>query len=117
MNTTAFMIQILIRYHGIFAAIAAQRAERMELPDGATLLDALRLAARRHPPLTEALFLANGEIAPYTRAFLNGTLLDDPKRPLREGDEITLLPSLSGGEAPMQPIHLLNLGLVPPIRS
>ncbi len=99
----------LIRYHGVFATIAGRREERVELPDSATLLDALRLAGQCHPPLAEALFLASGEIAPYARVFLTGILSDDLKRPLPEASEITLLPSLSGGgDMPMRPLSVFK---------
>ena len=91
-------MNILVRYHGIFAQIAACREERVALPDGASTLDALKLVGRQHPALAEALFLANGAPAPYARPFVNGALPDDLSRPLREGDEIALLPALSGGE-------------------
>jgi len=90
-------VNIHIRYHGIFAAIAACREERLALPDGASVGDALRLVGRRHPALNEALFLASSALAPYARPFVNGALADELSRPLRDGDEIALLPALSGG--------------------
>jgi molybdopterin converting factor small subunit len=93
-------INILIRYHGIFAAIAACREERLALDDGASTGDALRLVGRRHPALAEALFLSSDALAPYARPFVNGALADDLSRPLRDGDEIALLPALSGGMGP-----------------
>lgn len=91
-------MNILIRYHGIFAQIAACREERLELPDGASILAALKLIGRQHPALAEALFLASGEPAPYTRPFVNGALADDLSCPLREVDELELIPALSGGD-------------------
>ncbi len=90
-------MNILVRYHGIFAQIAACREERLTLPDDASILDALRLIGRQHPALAEALFLASGAPAPYARPFVNGILPDDLGRPLREADELALLPALSGG--------------------
>jgi molybdopterin converting factor small subunit len=90
-------MNILVRYHGIFTHIAACRGERMELSDGASALDALRLVSRRHPALSEALFLTNGQPAPYARPFVNSALATDLAEPLREGDELALLPALSGG--------------------
>jgi molybdopterin converting factor small subunit len=93
-------VNILIRYRGIFAQIAACREERLALTDGATIRDALRLVGQRHPALAEALFLTNGHPAPYARLFINnGVLADDLTRSLREGDEVALLPTLSGGSA------------------
>jgi len=91
-------MNILVRYHGIFAQIAACREELLTLPDDASLLDALKLVGRQHPALAEALFLAGGAPAPYARPFVNGALAEDLTRPLQEADEIALLPALSGGE-------------------
>ena len=91
-------MNIRVQYHGIFAQIAACREERLTLPDDASILDALKMIGRQHPPLAEALFLTNGAPAPYVRSFVNGVLADDLAYPLREADEIALLPSLSGGE-------------------
>ena len=91
-------MNILIRYHGIFAQITACREEQIDLLDDASILDALKLVGRQHPALAEALFLAGGAPAPYARPFVNGALAEDLTRPLQEADEIALLPALSGGE-------------------
>ena len=93
---------IVVRCHSIFAQMAACREELLTLPDDASLLDALKLVGRQHPALAEALFLAGGTPAPYARPFVNGALPDDLCRPLREGDELALLPVLSGGEQSSQ---------------
>ena len=65
---------IVVRYHGIFAQMAACREELLTLPDDASLLDALKMVGRLHPALAEALFLASGAPAPYARPFVNGAL-------------------------------------------
>jgi molybdopterin converting factor small subunit len=90
-------VNIRVQYHGIFAQIAKCREEQIDLPDGASTLDALKTVGRLHPALAEALFLTNGAPAPYARPFVNGGLADDLSRPLRDADEIALLPALSGG--------------------
>lgn len=90
-------MNILVRYHGIFAAMAACAEEQLTLPDGAAVGAALTAVGRRHPPLADALFLASGAPAPYGRPFVNGALAADLTRPLRDGDELALLPALAGG--------------------
>jgi molybdopterin converting factor small subunit len=92
-------MNILVRYHGIFAQMAACREERLTLPEGASVLDALKLVGRQHPPLAEALFLANGAPAPYARPFVNGAMVaaEGLLSPMQQGDELALLPALSGG--------------------
>jgi molybdopterin converting factor small subunit len=92
-------MNILVRYHGIFAQMAACREERLTLPDEASILDALRLVGRQHPALAEALFLASGAPAPYARPIVNGVLStpDTLGDRLRDSDTVMLLPALSGG--------------------
>ena len=90
-------MNIRVRYHGIFAQIAACREEWLTLPDDASILETLKLLGHQHPSLAEALFLASGAPAPYARPFVNGALAGDLARPLREADELALLPALSGG--------------------
>jgi molybdopterin converting factor small subunit len=91
-------VNIRVKYHGIFAQIAACREERLTLPDDASILEALKMVGHLHLALVEALFLANGAPAPYARTFVNGALAEDLARPLQDADEIALLPALSGGE-------------------
>lgn len=92
-------MDIRVRYHGIFAQMAGRPEERLALPDGASINDALRRVARQHPALAEAIFLANGTPAPYARPFVNNTWVgaDGLSQPLRAEDELALLPALSGG--------------------
>jgi len=110
-------VNIRVQYHGIFAQIAACREERLTLPDDASILDALKLVGRLHPALAEALFLASGEPAPYARLFVNGALPDDLCRPLREGDELALIPALSGGafrpKEPMKQVQSFKMPICP----
>jgi len=42
-------MEIVARYHGIFAHMAACREERLGLPDDASILDGLELVGRQHP--------------------------------------------------------------------
>jgi len=90
---------ILVRYHSVFAQMAACREERLILPDETSVLDALRLVGRQHPALAEALFLASGAPAPYARPIVNGVLSkpDTLVHRLQDGDTVMLLPALSGG--------------------
>jgi molybdopterin converting factor small subunit len=91
-------VNIRVQYHGIFAQMVGCREEQIDLPDSASTLDALKMVGRLHPALAEALFLTSGTPAPYARLFVNGALADDLSHPLREADEIALVPALSGGE-------------------
>jgi len=76
-----------------FAALreaAASSAQAFELPAGACFGDARRAASESHPAL--GALLASTAI----RGARNGTFVGDDE-PLSEGDELALIPPVSGG--------------------
>lgn len=86
---------------GLSEAIG-RRLTEIDLPDGSTVDDLLaviredfgdRLSGRLFEPGTEA-------VLPYVRILVNGQtiqFLEGSETPLREGDEILILPRVSGG--------------------
>ena len=94
-------IAIRVSYHGIYAALAGCREESFELQPACTISEALARVAQRRPGLSQALFLRSGEIAPYARVVLNGAPKAgcDLSGGLSDGDDVALLPALSGGAA------------------
>jgi len=93
-------VNIRVQYHGFFAQMTRHFEEQLDLPRDASVLDTLKMIGRQYPALAEAIFLAGGEPAPYARPFVNGIMIgpDELAQPLRDGDELALLPALSGGE-------------------
>ena len=87
-------MEVEVRLFAILRERAGREALRLELPDGATVADALAAAARE-PGLDEVLG------AMPVRAALNRTYVDNDAR-LANGDELALVPPVSGGatEAP-----------------
>lgn len=82
-------MQIQVRYFAaVRRAAAGLSGEPLELPEGATLADAVRAVRDRHPavaPLLPSLLVTrNQEWA--TRS-----------TPLADGDEVGLMPPVSGG--------------------
>jgi molybdenum cofactor biosynthesis protein MoaC/molybdopterin converting factor subunit 1 len=101
-------MEVEVRLFAILRERAGREALRLELPDGATVADALAAAARE-PGLDEVLD------AMPVRAALNRTYVDDDA-PLANGDELALVPPVSGGatEAPHarvteEPLHVSRL--------
>ncbi len=68
--------------------IAGTRRVELELPVGATVDDAWSELARRHPGLADG--------RPYVRFAVNGEYAD-PITALAEGDEVAVIPPVSGG--------------------
>jgi molybdopterin synthase catalytic subunit len=82
-------VPIQVRYFAILRERAGREAEAFELPAGATVKDARAAVAARHPdivPLLSRIAIA-----------VNHTVVADD-RALSAGDEVALLPPVSGGQ-------------------
>lgn len=67
---------------------------------GGTVEEALVGLEREFPGLREQLRDQNGEVRSFINVFVNGTeirLLQGPATPLRETDEISIVPAMAGG--------------------
>ena len=71
--------------------------------DGATVGDALRFLAERHPATRDQLFSPDGELNRYVNVYLNDEdvrVLDGLDTPTNESDTVVILPAMAGGGAP-----------------
>jgi molybdopterin converting factor small subunit len=74
--------------------------ERVYAVEGASLKEALDDLVRRRPGLAVHLFDDAGALRRHIRCFCNGSVLRGDEglaQPLRAGDTVTLLNSVSGG--------------------
>ena len=72
----------------------------LELPDGATVRDAMAELGRRYAAVRERLFDENGEIRRNINALINGGNVQFRQRfetVLVDGDRLTILPPVGGG--------------------
>lgn len=70
------------------------------LTGGGTVEEALADLEREFPGLREQLRDSNGEVRSFINVFVNGTeirLLQGSATPLRESDEISIVPAMAGG--------------------
>jgi molybdopterin synthase sulfur carrier subunit len=82
--------------------IIGQRLTEIDLPQGSTVADFLKYMKKRWgDKLSVRLFDPNsGDILPYVRIMVNGQTiqyLEGMETPLKEDDEILILPPASGG--------------------
>ncbi|MFN2165501.1 MAG: MoaD/ThiS family protein [Anaerolineae bacterium] len=94
------MIKVTVHHYNMLRRLADQAREQVELPEGADVLDALRALSDRYgPAAAELLFSSTGEPASHLVVFVNGqlTLPSVAVQPLADGDELKLLPAISGG--------------------
>jgi len=72
----------------------------LELPEGATVLNAFRTLADNYPVFRERVFDKAGEIRRNINALINGSNVQFRERfdtVLHEGDRLSVLPPVGGG--------------------
>jgi molybdopterin synthase sulfur carrier subunit len=82
--------------------VTGQRLTEIDLPHGSTVEDFLAYMAERWgDQLSARLFEPEGgAVLPYVRIMVNGQTiqhLEGMETPLKEGDEVLILPPVSGG--------------------
>ena len=82
--------------------VVGQRLTEVDLPDGSTVEDLMAyLSERWGDELSSRLFEPDGSaFLPYVRIMVNGQtiqFLEGMETPLAEGDEVLILPPVSGG--------------------
>jgi len=82
--------------------VVGQRLTEIELPNGSTVEDFLKyLRERWGDELSVRIFHPKGvRLLPYVRVMVNGQtieFLDGMETQLKEGDEVLILPPVSGG--------------------
>ncbi|HEV2005816.1 MAG TPA: molybdenum cofactor biosynthesis protein MoaE, partial [Candidatus Limnocylindrales bacterium] len=101
-------IRIRVRLFAMQRELAGTREVVLELPIGATIEDAWRGLVAKHPLLapgrSSVRFARNAAYAPAT------TLLED-------GDEVAMIPPVSGGSQPPAELPILELREVPFTKS
>ena len=68
--------------------------------EGRTVEEALSMLEQRYPGLREQLREPTGEVRRFINVFVNGAeirTLQGPATPLREDDEVSIIPAMAGG--------------------
>lgn len=81
-------MQVSVRFFGIFSDFAGVREVTLDLPDGATVEDALQAVANDRPRFAAVL--------PQVRAVVNGQNATRDQQ-LADGDDLSLLRAIGGG--------------------
>ena len=96
------MIKITLHTILELKQVIGQRLTEIDLPDGSTVEDLLTYMKERWgDKLSTHLFDPDsGAVLPYVRIMVNGQtiqFLEGMETPLKEGDEVLILPPVSGG--------------------
>ncbi len=89
-------MKITIELWGQLKQVAGESCLSLELPEGATVQDAIRLLASQAVSLASSLVEEDGTCRPSNLVFVNDhqILLSDP---LQDGNTITLMSPIAGG--------------------
>lgn len=88
-------MQVEIRVFGPLRERIGRESLRLELPRGASVASAIQKLLSRHPELQAALRHSNQQ-AGYARIAVNQEFVAKTRR-LEDGDEVAILPPVSGG--------------------
>ncbi|WP_183649329.1 MoaD/ThiS family protein [Prauserella isguenensis] len=82
--------RVRVRYFASARAAAGVESEALELPDGATVADAMAALRTRHPGSLPRILDAASFL-------VDGVAVRDPDRPLPADGELDVLPPFAGG--------------------
>ncbi len=92
-------MQVIVKLFGEFREVVKAERVEVDLPPGATCLEALRALAAQHPQLQPLLFRGDF-LHDHLGVFLNGrnvAHLQGLATPLQDGDTLTFFSPISGG--------------------
>ena len=89
---------IRVKFPSVFVSITKERKIEVDA-DGKTVKELLDILFERYSDL-EARLIKDGELTPFINIFVNGEdirYLDGLETQLKDGDEVTFIPAISGG--------------------
>ena len=75
---------------------------RVEVDQAGTVVEALSSLADQYPSIGERIFDRPGRIRRFVNVYLNGDdirSLEGEETPVKDGDEIGIIPAMAGGQA------------------
>ncbi|MFQ5435190.1 MAG: ubiquitin-like small modifier protein 1 [Anaerolineae bacterium] len=90
-----------IHFYATLRQIAGQKTVEFDLPDGATLRQALAAILEQFPPMERELVDENGELYQHVHMFVNGRdapyLSQQMETIVKPGDKVDVFPAVGGG--------------------
>lgn len=94
-------MKVTVNLYATFRLIAGMKQIALELPEGATVDQAVREVVKRAPVLYAHWYNADGDLYPHVHVFLNGsdvsTLPQGFDTPLQAEAELDFFPPVAGG--------------------
>jgi molybdopterin converting factor small subunit len=95
-------MRVSVRYLAQLKQAAGRSAEQVPLSGPGSVADLLVLLTQLHPALQRVLLDSGGRVQPTLLIFV-GDEQAEHDRMLLDGDDVTLMTPIAGGEAPWQP--------------
>ncbi len=100
----AYIMKICLTLYATFRLLAGVKHIMVELPDDASLKNAIDAAAAQVPVLRQHWLDEAGELFPHVHVFINGedaaTLPEALHTILKPGDQVDFFPPVAGGAPP-----------------
>jgi molybdopterin synthase sulfur carrier subunit len=90
-------VSVELRFYATFREAVGEKAVTREVPDGATLGDALADAVEEYPDLDRQILTENGDLRDGVRALRNGREAVEADSRLDDGDEVSFMTPIHGG--------------------
>jgi MoaD family protein len=90
-----------VEIYGIHRLSVGEKTVEVELPQDATVYDALQAVVQRYPSLKTKMFTQRGDLHPYQPIYINGRnprlLTDGLQTVVRTGDVLSIFSPISSG--------------------
>ena len=98
-----------IEFYGVYRLSIGIKTVELEMPQGATIFDALKAISKRFPTLQNEMFNQSGDIYPYQPLYINGRnprLLEDGLQTIVKPDDVLCIFSpISSGRINVEDVN------------
>ncbi len=94
------MPRVKTRYFAVVREVVGLREEEIEVPEGATLQDFIKILTDRYGKLRKVILDEKGELKTGYNVAHNTTTVPKhqlDKKKIKDGDEVVILPPIGGG--------------------
>ena len=100
---------MLIEFYGVYRLSIGKKTVELEMPQNATIYDALQAVAQRFPVLQNEMFNQHGDLYPHQPLYINGRnprlLPDGLHTVVRSDDVLSIFSPISSGRINVEDVN------------